>query len=732
MYKYVATCLLGTESLLANEIKTVGLAQVNKLSGAVEFFGDLEIAYKVCLWSRIASRVLLYITEFDCDDADALYSNALDITWTDFLSVDDNFQIKGTVSNGVSINSQYALLRLKDGIADWFQANYSKRPSVAKHNADHFFHFHINKNKRCALYLDFTGEPLHKRAYRSSATEAPLKENLASAILHYSGWLGFENNKLLVDPMCGSGTLLIEAALMSANIAPGGFRGHYALENWLGHDPGLWSRLRQEADISRHDDLDSVKARFYGFDSSSKAISAAKENAKKAGVEHLIHFEQRNLHHFSLPADNKLEKSSAYLITNPPYGERLGEANQLKYLYKCIGYVVKENCQGWNVSVFSNNNELLDQLNLPETKRQKLFNGPLKCQLVILNNNEDQACNKSQQNLINFDKPQGTENSLEGEVAMDFANRLVKNYKTLKKWIVKNNISCYRLYDRDMPEYNVLLDIYGDKIHLQEYKPPKTIDSDAARKRLNLVIATLINVFGIKRNNIYLKQRQRQKGKEQYKQLNDKRQYIDITENNLRFLVNFTDYLDTGIFLDHRYIRNHIKTIAKGKDFLNLFSYTGTASIYAASGGAKSTTSVDLSKTYTAWAIKNLYLNGFNSHDHQVIQEDCMSWLEIEKNKKKKFDLIFVDPPTFSNSKKLFKDFNIQENHFELLMLCKACLTEKGSIIFSNNFKGFSLSSNVSNFFDIENISELSISRDFNRNKRSAKKIHQSWILKLK
>lgn len=732
MYKYVATCLLGTETLLANEIKSFGLAQVNKVSGAVEFFGDLEIAYKVCLWSHIASRVLLYITEFDCDDADALYANALDITWTDFLSVDDNFQIKGTVSSGVSINSQYALLRLKDGIADWFQANYSKRPSVAKHNADHFFHFHINKNKRCALYLDLTGEPLHKRAYRSSATEAPLKENLASAILQYSGWLGLENNKLLVDPMCGSGTLLIEAALMSANIAPGGLREHYALQNWAGHNSGLWSRLRQEADISRYHDLDSVRARFYGFDSSNEAISAAKVNAIKAGVEQLVHFEQRNLHHFSLPADNKLEKPSAYLITNPPYGERLGEANQLKYLYKCIGYVVKENCQGWNVSVFSNNNELLDQLNLAETKRLKLFNGPLKCQLIILNNNGDQACNKSQQNLINFENPQGAVDSLEGEIAVDFANRLVKNYKTLKKWIVQNNISCYRLYDRDIPEYNVLLDIYGDKIHLQEYKPPKTIDSERARKRLKLVIETLINVFGIKRNNIYLKLRQRQKGREQYKQLNDRKQYIDITENDLRFLVNFTDYLDTGIFLDHRYIRNHIKSIAKGKDFLNLFSYTGTASIYAASGGAKSTTSVDLSKTYTDWAIKNLYLNGFNSDDHQVIQADCMSWLEIEKNKKKKFDLIFVDPPTFSNSKKLSKDFNIQENHFELLMSCRACLTEKGSIIFSNNFKGFLLTSKLSNFFDIENISELSISRDFNRNKRSAKKIHQSWILKLK
>lgn len=730
MYKYVATCSFGTEALLANELKSFGLTQVNHSSGAVEFSGDLEVAYKLCLWSRIASRVLLYIADFDCNDADDIYTHALDICWSDYLGVTDNFLIKGSVSKGVDINSQYALFRMKDAIADWFQSGFSKRPTVAKSKADHFFHFHINKDKRCTLYLDLVGEPLHKRAYRSESSEAPLKETLASAILQYSHWTGVEDNKLLVDPMCGSGTLLIEAALMRANVAPGSFREHFSLENWVGHDVGLWHRLRKEADASRQFDAETLDVRLYGFDASQKAVDAAQANAKKAGVESLIHFEKRELHGFSIPGDRRIDPSSAYFITNPPYGERLGEAEQLKYLYKSIGHCIKRHCQNWNVSIFSSNNELLDQLGVPVKNRVKLFNGAIKCQLAILDAGEKNVISNG---IIDFEKPRELPGLMNDQVSLDFSNRLIKNYKGLKKWLLQNNLSCYRLYDRDIPEYNVVVDVYGDRVHLQEYKPPKTIDDETARKRLKQIITSLISVFGIDRNNIHLKQRERQKGNKQYKQLNTKKKYLEVVENDLLFLANFTDYIDTGIFLDHRYIRNYIRSISRGKNFLNLFSYTATASVYAASGGAKSTTSIDLSNNYTEWAINNLLLNGFSLDNHQAIQADSISWLQglgNENNAKNKFDLVFVDPPTFSNSKKLTGDFNVQDDHRELLLLCKKRLAKDGVIIFSNNFKDFVLDSSLSNYFEIENISELTISKDFSRHKKSNKKIHNSWVLK--
>ena len=727
MYKYVATCAYGTENLLENEIKKIGVSDVKKTSGAVEFSASLKVAYTLCLWSRIASRVLLHISDFECEDADDIYKNAYKINWEEYLNENNSFLIKGSISNGVNINSQYALFRMKDAIVDWFQSNRSGRPSIAKVNADHHFHFHINKNQHCTLYLDLVGEALHKRAYRTSSTSAPLKETLANAILQYGQWTGDANNKLLVDPMCGSGTLLIEAALMSSHIAPGASRKHFSLENWKGHDVDLWSQLRKEADESKFINTDILDVKIFGFDSSQENIDAAKSNAIIAGVEGLISFERRDFHNFSPPEFKDILPASKYMITNPPYGERLGEVENLRYLYKCIGRKIKTYSKGWNVSIFSNNNELIDQLSLPVTDRIKLFNGPIKCQLAILDTSKN---TDNSLKAIDFENQISEDKILDQDVSKDFSNRLTKNYKSLKKWISKNNIDSYRLYDKDMPEYNVVIDVYEDKIHLQEYKPPKTVDSEAARKRLKLVISSLINVFDVNRNNIYLKQRERQKGNKQYSQLKTKKKYLEISEGNLFFLANFTDYLDIGIFLDHRYVRNYIKSISKNKNFLNLFSYTATASVYAASGGAKSTTSVDLSSTYSEWAINNFLLNGCSLDKNYIVQDDILIWLKYSEKSVEKFDIIFVDPPTFSNSKKLAADFNVQDDHLELLLQCKKVLAENGQIIFSNNYKDFVLDESLSNYFKIENISELSISPDFNRKKKIGKKIHHCWILK--
>ena len=662
MYKYVATCSFGTEPLLVKELELFEVENVKPLTGAVEFSANIEQAYKLCLWSRVADRVLLFINDFKCSNADDIYHNALKINWQNYMDVENTFQIKGSIAKEVNLNSQYALFRMKDAIVDWFQSSYSRRPSIARKNSDLYFNFHINKDYICSLYFDLVGEPLYKRGYRVSKTDAILKETLANAIVQYGKWQVGNKNSLLVDPMCGSGTLLIEAAILSLNIAPGAYRQSFSLEKWQGHDAEIWSRVRTEADNSKLFVNKDHNVKFFGYDSSKENIKKAISNARNSGLENLIHFEKRNLYQFSLPDENKLSPESCFLITNPPYGERLGEAESLKYLYKCLGRKIKANCNQWQVSIFSNNIELLDQINIPVVSRTKLFNGPLKCQLV---NFDTSSAFSTQKIKLDFEKKNAIDNFSNNEISVDFSNRISKNYKSLKKWISSNNIENYRLYDRDMPEFNLVVDIYGDKIHLQEYKAPKSIDSEAARKRLNQAILTLVKVFDINRRQIHIKKRERQKGTNQYRQINTKRNYNEITENNLKFLVNFTDYLDVGIFLDHRYIRSYIRNISRGKNFLNLFSYTATASVYAAAGGALSTTSIDLSSAYTAWAKKNFLLNGFDLEENTLIIEDSLTWLEDDKNPVHNYDIIFVDPPTYSNSKKLTTDFNIQRDHLK-------------------------------------------------------------------
>ncbi len=305
-----------------------------------------------------------------------------------------------------------------------------------------------------------------------------------------------------------------------------------------------------------------------------------------------------------------------------------------------------------------------------------------------------------------------------------FANRLRKNLKRLGKWARKNRISCYRLYDADMPEYAVAIDIYGDWVHLQEYKPPASIDEEAARTRLEDILEVLPDVLGVRRERIVVKVRQRQKGTDQYRKQGREGEFLEVSEGSAKLLVNLTDYLDSGLFLDHRPVRQMIAEKSQGKRFLNLFAYTATATVHAALGGA-TTTSVDMSNTYLEWARRNLELNGFSGEQHRLVQADCGEWL---KQAAGEFDLIFIDPPTFSNSKRMDDTFDVQRDHVALLKAATRLLAEGGEMIFSTNYRRFKFDFEAFPEMQIRDITTASIPEDFKRNRR----IHQCYVLSRK
>ncbi|ELT96746.1 hypothetical protein CAPTEDRAFT_127483, partial [Capitella teleta] len=304
-----------------------------------------------------------------------------------------------------------------------------------------------------------------------------------------------------------------------------------------------------------------------------------------------------------------------------------------------------------------------------------------------------------------------------------FANRLKKNLRLMGKWVKKEGIECYRLYDADMPEYAVAVDIYKDWVHVQEYAAPKSIDEDKAHQRLLEALEVIPGVLGIPEKQVVFKRRERQSGKRQYEKLEQSGDMLEVKEGQCRLLVNLRDYLDTGLFLDHRKMRLRIATEAQGKDVLNLFCYTGTATVHAAVGGAASTTSVDLSNTYLGWARKNLLLNGMVDRKHRLEQTDCVEWLKQEK---RQYDLIFMDPPTFSNSKRMRDVFDIQEVHVELVNLAMARLRKGGVLYFSNNFRRFQLAEELEQKFNVEEITASTIDRDFQRRPG----IHRCWSIK--
>ncbi|HGF6559853.1 TPA: bifunctional 23S rRNA (guanine(2069)-N(7))-methyltransferase RlmK/23S rRNA (guanine(2445)-N(2))-methyltransferase RlmL [Providencia alcalifaciens] len=693
-----ASTARGLEELLKTELEALGASQCKVAQGGVYFQADDRVMYQSLLWSRLASRILLPLNDFDVYSDLDLYLGVQAIDWSEIFDVNDTFVVHFTGTNEEIRNSQYGALKVKDAIVDSFVRKLDQRPNVARQEADIRINVYLNK-ERASVALDLSGDSLHIRGYRDLAGQAPLKETLAAAIISRSGW---QKNTPMVDPMCGSGTLLIEAAMIAADRAPGLYRQHWGFNAWLKHNPELWREVVTEAQVRFRQGLKDTTSRFYGFDIDKRVLDMARANARRAGLQDLITFNHGDAAALENPVKTDIKGT---IISNPPYGERLDSEPALIALHSQFGRIVKARFPGWRLSIFSASPELLSCLQLRSEREFKAKNGPLDC---------------VQKNYQLAETPSETI----AEISPDFANRLRKNQKKLTKWAKQQGVDCYRLYDADLPEYNVAVDIYGDKVVIQEYAPPKTVDERKARQRLFDVITATMNVLELTSNQLVLKTRQRQKGKQQYEKLAQKDDFFLVNEYNAKLLVNLTDYLDTGLFLDHRIARRMLGEMSRGKDFLNLFCYTGTATVHAGLGGAKSTTSVDMSRTYLEWAEKNLQANQLTGRQHRLMQADCLNWLA---NTDEQFDLIFIDPPTFSNSKRMDGTFDVQRDHVQLITHLKRMLRRGGTVMFSNNKRGFKM--------DLEALTELglkaqeitakTLSEDFARNRQ----IHNCWLI---
>ncbi|WP_265555347.1 bifunctional 23S rRNA (guanine(2069)-N(7))-methyltransferase RlmK/23S rRNA (guanine(2445)-N(2))-methyltransferase RlmL [Serratia grimesii] len=699
MNSLFASTARGLEELLKSELEALGAHACKVVQGGVHFQGDDRLLYQSLLWSRLASRILLPLNEFRVHSDLDLYLGVQAIDWTNIFGVDKTFAVHFSGVNEEIRNSQYGALKVKDAIVDSFTCKMDQRPTVAKQQPDIRVNVFLQRDM-ASVALDLSGEGLHQRGYRDLTGQAPLKESLAAAIVQRSGW---QPGTPMLDPMCGSGTLLIEAAMIASDRAPGLHRQHWGFTAWNGHNADLWREVITEAQVRARRGLQETTSRFFGSDIDRRVIEMARGNARRAGVAELITFNVNDVAKLTNPLP---EGPTGTVICNPPYGERLESEPALIALHNMLGRIMKSAFGGWQLSLFSASPELLSCLQLRAERQFKAKNGPLDC---------------VQKNYQLAENPQGTGGV---QVAEDFANRLRKNLKKLDKWAKQQGIECYRLYDADLPDYNVAVDRYGSKVVVQEYAPPKTIDAQKARQRLFDVINATLAVLELPSNQLILKTRERQKGKNQYEKLAQKGEFLLVEEFNAKLWVNLTDYLDTGLFLDHRIARRMLGEMSKGKDFLNLFAYTGTASVHAGLGGARSTTTVDMSRTYLEWAEKNLRVNGLTGKQHRLIHADCLSWLQ---NADEQFDVIFIDPPTFSNSKRMENTFDVQRDHLVLMQDLKRLLRRNGTIMFSNNKRGFQMDMAGLSALGLEakEITAQTQSQDFARNRQ----IHNCWLV---
>ena len=707
MLNFFAAAPRGYEYALSLELAELGASDIKESVAGVYFTASLELGYRITLWSRLASRIILVIHKGPCESPEQLYNAAYGIDWQMQFSNRSTFSVDFHGMGGFINNTQFGALKIKDAIVDRFRDDDFSRPNVAKIDADYKIDAHYRRGE-ITIGINFSGPALHKRGYRSTTGEAPLKENLAANMLVRSGW---KNSPVtLLDPFCGSGTILIEAAMLACDIAPGIHRERFGFEKWLPHNDKVWQELLNEAHARASIGKTRCEIKFYGSDIDSRLVALAKRNAENAGVLEFIDFNVSNALNISVPA------TTGYLISNPPYGERLGNMTSLLQLYHQLGDKFKAEFGGWNLAILNSDSELLSALKLKADKQMKMNNGALECAFNLYTVHAENTRRVDPANI----KVDGDVS----DIAVPFANRIKKNFKQLQKWAKKEGIDSYRLYDADLPDYNVAIDKYLDHVVVYEYAAPAEIPESVSKRRLTDVLIALPHAIGIDPNNIVLKTRERKKGISQYEKMQANKLELITTEYGAKFKLNLKEYLDTGLFLDHRLTRKMVGEKSKGRSVCNLFAYTGTASVHAAIGGATSVTTVDMSNTYINWAKENFALNGLNDDKYQFVQANCLQWI---KRTHDRFDLIFIDPPTFSNSKRMEDSFDVLRDHVPLLSNLIKLLNPGGEIIFSNNKRKFKMEIEQLEAagMSIKNIDNQTLPLDYKRNPQ----IHNTWLI---
>lgn len=721
LLRFVATVPRGLADLLAAELRALGATDVVERAGGVSFAGTLETGYRACLESRIASRVLLEVHAGEVRDAQGLYDLVRAVDWREHLAGGGTLACEVTGQHPGVTNTHFGALKVKDAVCDQLRDATGRRPDVDTQRPSLRIHAHLAR-ERASILIDLAGEPLGQRGYRLEGGRAPLRENLAAGVLVRAQWPRIaEGGGEFLDPMCGSGTLAIEAGLIAGDIAPGLGRDWFGFLGWARHDAATWERVRDAA-------LNRVRAELpclvRGTDRDAKAIALARENARRAGLGRELRFEVADVatvRPLRAPEDRRPDAPAGLLCANPPYGERIGQGEEAAEAHRALGQALRERFEGWDAAVLTGQPALGQLIGLEAQRVHTLWNGAIECRLLRFSG-ERRRTRRAAATGVVIDDP-GISQS---PGARMFANRLRKNLQQLGREARRDGATCWRLYDADMPEYALAIDLYagageeeGERwLFVQEYAPPPTIDPAAARRRREEALSVLPEVTGIALANVHLRVRRKQKGTSQYRRRDVQGRFHLVEEDGLGLLVNFEEYLDTGLFLDHRITRRRLRAAAAGRSMLNLFCYTATATVHAIAGGARRTVSVDLSNTYLDWARRNLEANGFAGPRHLLVQADCLRWLDEAHAGGARYDLVFLDPPTFSNSARMEGVLDTQRDHADLVRRSMRLLERDGLLVFSTNARRFELDEGLAREFEVADISAATLPFDYRRNPR--------------
>ncbi len=848
LHEFYASCPEGFEAALADELRGMGLRQVRPLKGRVAFAGSPADAERACLWSRLASRIFVVLGRFACTDAEDLYEATRSIAWERILRAGATIAVTARGTNDELRNSHFAALRVKDALCDRMLEVEGRRPNVDTDDPDARISLTLRGN-RASIQLDLSGDPLFKRlpreatrthaahvlrpdyaalacaqgnwqeicsaaltntkdAMRDEDTAAPADGSVlanGSVTANGSALAGSTAERLtptlpvLIDACCAGGGVVLEAASILADRAPGLERRNWGFQSWSEHDAATWRELLNEAD--RRAELAKGRvARIVATDPSGDAVACARRILKAAGLADRVIFAQPDLDKISrklmMPACCGGEpRGFVFLDTTETAISKMSRVLDLAtslHAGACGADPVRAMLSTMPTVALTRDDLLIRTLGEPARSLRVMPNNE-EAEFFIFSA-ANGAISAGEGNVAAEDS-MPAEDAVESSVAPSpattlidlgdgkpcavlipeseqFARRLRKVAKLRRKWAQREGVTCYRVYDADLPDYSAAIDLYegsaatpGRWLVIAEYAAPREVDPSLAEARLLDILTLAPRILQVDPDNVFAKARIRSRGGSQYgKQAGGSnpgkggkprgtrggsasnrpsqgagsgtpsdirtRRLPLIEEGGLTFAVNFNDYLDTGIFLDHRITRGLVREHARGKRFfLNLFAYTGTATCYAADAGVEETVTVDLSNTYLDWAERNMEQNGFVGPDHHYVRADVMGWIRDMRQTRNRWDLIFCDPPTFSNSSKMGRrTWDVQRDHVELLVGLSRLLSREGEAIFSCNLRTFrpDIEELARAGVVLTDITDETIPEDFARNK----KIHHCYLVK--
>lgn len=763
--EFFATCPKSFEALLADELRALGTPGVRPLRGQVAFGGTLADAYRVCLWSRLASRVVLVLGHAGAHDADALYEGLKALAWEEHLGQGATLAVDAHGTNDELRSTQFAALRSKDAIVDRLLAKLGARPNVNAARPDVRVMVRVSRD-RATVGIDLSGEPLFRRGYERSDSSrrvplAPLRADYAAALLAEGGWYRQvrHGHASLVSAFSGAGSVLAEAAAQLLDRAPGLLRTTWGFTGWLGHDTAAWGNLLDEAqaraDAAQADMTAGGRSlSLVALDTRAGAEGAARQLLRAAGMDVPVRFMRKG----TLP--DQADARQALLVCDLSWLRADEVAQQAGALAACSGLAGA----GYDCAVALTTDATLDvALGVAPAETLPVFVGQEHATI----RRYDGTMPSGERPMVELPSRTGGA-TLQVPVLLpaseQFARRLAKVAKARAKWARREDVSCYRIYDADLPDYAVTIDLLegselvparhgrGRWLAVYEYAAPRDVDATLARERLLDVLAIAPVALGVDPQNVFVRVRTKGRGGAQYadeatgvREGSGRTGSVRrpghvplpvgahlIDEGGLTFEVNFRSRLDYGIFLDHRDTRALLREMAKqtkgSKRFLNLFAYTGTATCYAADGGCRHTTTVDMSAPSLSWARRNMERNGFVGPEHEYVQADVIRWVGEQRHSRNRWDLVFCDVPTFSNSTGMRGSWDVQRDHAELLIGLSRLLTREGVAVFSCNLRSFrpDVEALARAGVTIEDITRETIPEDFSRNP----KIHHCYLVR--